>query len=154
MLKHTVTYTNFNDEEVTRDLYFNLTVPELVKVEVGGDGGSLQDSIQKIMAAGDKLALVREFEKIIAGAYGQKSEDGERFEKSKEATDAFMSSAAYDALFTDLIINETTVADFIIGIMPKDLANKLKAQAGKDQDKPTKVPTAFKLPSPPRPPTS
>lgn len=154
MLKHTVTYTNFNDQAVTKDLYFNLTVSEIVKLDARDDGSSLEEAIKKIMDSKNNLALVDEFEKIILGAYGEKSDDGEHFVKNDEIREKFKSSLAYDALFTELIVNENTVADFIIGIMPKDLANKLKSQAGRNQDKPTQIPAAFQMPTPPKAPTS
>lgn len=149
MLKHKITYTNFNDEEVTEDLYFNLAKNELVKMEVGGEDGSLRASIEKIMAAEDKLRLVEEFEKIILGAYGIKSEDGTRFIKTKQLREEFAQSAAYDALFGELITNETTVANFIIGIMPKDMAAMIDKM--NPQDKPMGLPPQPPVPPGPKP---
>ena len=67
------------------------------------------------------------FEKIITGSYGKKSEDGRRFIKSPELTEEFLQSAAYSALFMELISpdSEFTPIDFIKGVLPASIANEI-----------------------------
>lgn len=124
MLKKTITYENFNGEKVTKDLYFNLTKKELIDLQVSKDGG-LDTYIKKITEEEDKKAMIQLLDSIILAAYGQKSEDGERFIKNKELIDAFVSSMAYDALIDELFTVEGASLKFIIGLLPKDITSKI-----------------------------
>lgn len=123
MLKKTITYTDFNGVERTEDFYFNLTKAELVELEVGHQGG-LSDSLQKIVAAEDGGAIIREFKTIILKAYGKRSEDGSRFIKNQQLRDEFETSEAYSVLFVQLVTDADAAAKFVSGIMPQDLMDK------------------------------
>ena len=125
MLKKTITYTDFNDTERTEDFYFNLSKAELTEWELTSKGG-LGNLIEEIINANDNKKIIELFKTIVLKAYGEKSEDGKRFVKSAALREAFEQSAAYDALFMELLTNEKTAADFINGIVPSDLAQKLK----------------------------
>ncbi|TXH16198.1 MAG: hypothetical protein E6R03_05960 [Hyphomicrobiaceae bacterium] len=120
MLKRSVTYTDFNGDEVTEVLYFHLTKPELIEMEVESSGG-LSTMLQRISENGDRKAIVAEFKKIVLTAYGEKSDDGKIFRKSDTIRENFASSAAYSQLFMELATDETSAAEFINGVMPKDL---------------------------------
>lgn len=124
MLKKTVTYENFNGEQVTKDLYFNLTKKELIDLQVSKDGG-LDTYIKKITEEEDKKAMIQLLDSIILAAYGQKSEDGERFIKNKELIDAFVSSMAYDALIDELFTVADASLQFMMGLLPKDITSKI-----------------------------
>lgn len=124
MLKKTVTYENFNGEQVTKDLYFNLTKKELIDLQVSKDGG-LDAYIKKITEEEDKKAMIQLLDSIILEAYGQKSEDGERFIKNKELIDAFVSSMAYDALIDELFTVEGASLQFMMGLLPKDITSQI-----------------------------
>ena len=51
MIKETVKYTNYNGVEVTEDLYFNLTQPELYKLQASPIvGGDFQKAAEKAVA--------------------------------------------------------------------------------------------------------
>lgn len=130
MLKRSVTYTDFNGDEVTEVLYFHLTKPELIEMEVESSGG-LSTMLQRISENGDRKAIVAEFKKIVLTAYGEKSDDGKIFRKSDTIRENFSSSAAYSQLFMELATDETAAAEFINGVMPKDLLT---------QDKPAEPP--------------
>lgn len=139
MLKREITYEDYNGETVTDTFYFNLTKTEIIELEVGYEGG-LEAAIQKIIEAKDNKNLIAEFKKIVLAAYGKKSEDGKRFIKSETLREEFAQTAAYDALFMELATSEDAAANFINGIIPKDLV----------QDKP-QIQT---VELPPPPPTS
>ena len=124
MLKKTVTYENFNGEQVTKDLYFNLTKKELIDLQVSKDGG-LDAYIKKITEEEDKKAMIQLLDSIILAAYGQKSEDGERFIKNKELIDAFVSSMAYDTLIDELFTVEGASLQFMMGLLPKDITSQI-----------------------------
>lgn len=118
MLKETMTYTDFNGIERTEDFYFNLTKTELTKMELTTAGG-LAERIQKIVAAQDAPAIMEVFEDLILKAYGIKSPDGKRFEKSKELSAQFAQTAAYDQLFMKLATDADAAAKFVNGIVPE-----------------------------------
>lgn len=124
MLKREITYEDFDGNQVTDTLYFNLTKSELVSLEAEYDGG-LYASIKRIMAANDQKSLIEEFKKIILISYGQKSEDGKRFIKSDDMRTEFSQSAAYDALFMELATSDTLAAEFMTGIIPRDMAKAI-----------------------------
>ena len=66
------------------------------------------------------------FKDIILSAYGEKSEDGRSFIKKRNGVrlaEEFEQSPAYDALFTELVLDPDKASVFINGIMPKDLIN-------------------------------
>lgn len=120
MLKRPITYTDFDDNVVTEDFYFNLTKSEMIELIVEKDEG-LDEWLKRIVAMEDRRELISEFKRIILLTYGVKSPDGKRFVKSDELRSEFAQTPAYDALFMELATNENAAADFINGVMPKDL---------------------------------
>lgn len=128
MLKRNITYTDFNGEEVTETLYFNLSFPELVELEVEEDDG-FERVIQQIIASGSRKELVRIFKKLILDAYGEKSKDGKTFVKNEEIREKFYQSAAYTALFTELATDDEAAVDFMVGILPADMQAQARNEA-------------------------
>jgi hypothetical protein len=116
LLKKTIKYTDFNDNEVTEDFYFNLSQAEIVELETSHKGG-LTESLQKIIAEEDNKAIVEEFKKIILKAIGKRSPDGRRFIKNQEIRDEFESSKAYSELFMEMLQDEDAAAAFVNGIV-------------------------------------
>jgi len=134
VLSYPIQYKNYNDETVSEVLYFNLSKPELLKLEVDMPGG-LVAYLEKIIKTEDRKALVEQFDRIILMSYGVKSDDGKRFIKNDDVAEAFKQSAAYEQLFMEITNNANAAAAFVSGILPKDLTP--------EQDKP----------NPPVPPT-
>lgn len=149
MLKKEITYTDFNDQEVTETLYFNLTKSELVDLETSVDGG-MEQRLQKIIETEDRNELINMFKKILLLAYGQRSEDGKRFVKNDQLRDEFTQTAAYDAIFVELASNDSAAADFIMGVLPKDLSSVISDPTKPLPTSPAEVaPTAMMPPPPP-----
>lgn len=133
MLKETITYTDFNGNQLTEDKYFNLTKAELMEMEMSVPGG-FAESIQKSVAAQDSVSLMKIFKDLILKSYGEKSADGKRFVKSDELSTAFSQTEAYSELFMKLVTDEKAATNFINGIIPTELiaqANKSIAPAAK-----------------------
>ena len=120
MLKKTITYTNFNDEEVSEDFYFHLSRAEIVELELSEEGG-LSAALQKIIDSKDGKEIIARFKDIILGSYGKRSEDGKYFHKSDEIRREFESSEAYSVLFMELVTNAGEAANFVNGIIPKGM---------------------------------
>lgn len=118
MLKKTITYTDYNDNERTEDFYFNLSKAEITEMELSTTGG-LAEMIQKIVNTQDGPKLVKIFKDLVLAAYGEKSPDGKRFIKSEELREAFSQTEAYSELFMELATNAEAASAFINGIMPK-----------------------------------
>jgi hypothetical protein len=137
VLKKTITYTDFNDEEVSEDFFFHLSKAELVELEMSHEGG-LSEALKNIVAAEDAKSIIGEFKNIILSAYGQRSEDGRRFIKNEQLREEFASSEAYSVLFMELVTDTQAAIDFINGIIPKGLAEEAAqaVQAAEDKQLP------------------
>jgi hypothetical protein len=117
MLKKTINYTDFNNNERTEDFYFNLTKSEVMEMEMSTSGG-FAEKITKIIAAQNVPAIIKIFKDLILDSYGEKSPDGKRFIKNKELTDSFVQTEAYSNLFMELATNVDSATKFINGITP------------------------------------
>lgn len=127
MLKKTIKYMNFNDEEVEEDFYFNLSKADLVKMEVGQKGGGLQEHLKRIVAAEDNgKEIIEEMEAIVKAAYGVKTEDGKRFIKNEQLWEEFKSSEAYSVFFMELVTDSEAAALFVNQVVPQDLQDAVK----------------------------
>lgn len=117
MLKKTITYTDYNGLERTETHYFNLSKAELMEMEFATSGG-MAEMMQRIIDAQDGPTLMKIFKDIILKAYGIKSPDGKRFEKSEEISTAFSQTEAYSELYVELLTNSEKAAEFFNGIVP------------------------------------
>lgn len=122
MLKKTITYTDYDGNERTEDLYFNLSKAELMELEMSVDGG-WAERMQKIVDAKDLPTLSRIFKDIILKSYGEKSADGRRFIKSERLSEAFAQTEAYSELFMELISKEGAAAEFMSKVIPQITEN-------------------------------
>ena len=127
MIKKTITYTDYNGEERKEDFYFNLSKAELMEMELSVNGG-FAEMIQKIVDAKDTPSIMKIFKDLILKAYGEKSDDGKRFMKSEEISQAFAQTEAYSELFMELATDDKAAADFVNGIVPADAAKELAEQ--------------------------
>ena len=127
MLKKTITYTDYNGITRTEDFYFNLTKAEIMEMQLSTNGG-LDVMIKKIIDSQDAPSIIKIFKELILKAYGEKSDDGKRFMKSEEISQAFAQTEAYSELFMELATDDKAAADFVNGIVPADAAKELAAQ--------------------------
>ena len=125
MLKKTITYTDYNGVERTEDFYFNLSKAEIAEMELEIPGG-MAANLKQITEAKDTPSLIKIFKNLILRSYGVKSSDGERFIKNQQVREEFEQSEAYSELFMELATNADSAAEFVNGIIPADLANKVK----------------------------
>lgn len=122
MLKETIKYTDYNEEERTETFWFNLTKSEVTEMEMSINGG-LVEKINKMVELKDGAQIMAMFKDMILKAYGEKSADGRRFVKSEELSLAFSQTPAYDDLFMRLVTDPNAAAAFVNGIIPKDINN-------------------------------
>ncbi len=130
MLKKTIPYKDYNGVERIEDFYFNLSKAEAMEMELSITGG-LTEMIRKIVAAQDTPTIIATFKQIILKAYGEKSPDGRRFIKSEELSKAFSETEAYSILYMELATNANAAAEFVNGIVPKDVDAPAEQQPAK-----------------------
>lgn len=115
-----ITYTDFNGNETTEKLYFNLSQSELIKMNLE-DSGKLKKMIESVQTTQDPGDVFTIVETVILGAYGVKSEDGKRFIKTvngEPLSKEFQETAAYAALFDDLLTDPDKLVAFINNVAP------------------------------------
>ena len=118
-----ITYTDYAGVERTEDFYFNLSKAEIIEKQLGTYGG-YAEMLEKIVAKKDGPLIISTFKKLIMDSYGERSEDGKRFIKSKELSTAFIQTEAYSVLLEELCTDASAGAEFVNGIMPnKPIAN-------------------------------
>lgn len=123
MHKHTVSFEDFNGNPRTKELYFNLSEAELVKMQNNSERG-LDVEMQEAIQSKDSRKLLNFLEMIVHQSYGIKSEDGLEFNKSIAIMSQFENSAYYSPFYMGLFENEGAVAvDFINQVMPARLIN-------------------------------
>lgn len=122
MRKETITYTNYNDMEVTEDFYFNLSRAEVYEMEMTTNGG-LVEMVQNIVKAKDVPAIADIFKNFILKAYGEKSPDGKYFNKidanGRPLSERFAQTEAFSVLYMMLAQDDKKAADFFNDIIPK-----------------------------------
>lgn len=131
MLKKEITYTNFDDEEVTEIHYFNVTHAELIEMDIE-QGGGMKEVLEKISKEQNPVEIMKAFKGFIGKAYGTRLPDG-KFIKSPEISNAFFASEAYSTLLIELMTDADKAAEFMNGLTPKgveETAAKIAAATG------------------------
>ena len=120
MIKKTVKYVDYNGVERVEDFYFNLSKAEVTEMELSVEGG-FSKMLEELVNSKDNVRIVQIFKDMVLKAYGEKSQDGRRFVKSKEISEAFAQTEAYSEIFMELALDEKAAAAFVNGIMPANL---------------------------------
>lgn len=125
MLTKTMTYKDFNGNDVTETFMFNLTTAEIAELELTASGaegiGAFIDAILKSKSYDE---LITFFKRIILKSFGMKSEDGKRFVKSEALSKEFSETNAFSDLFMELISGADAATAFINGIASNALGNQ------------------------------
>lgn len=116
MHKETITYNDLNGVQRTEDFYFDMSKPEIIKMQASAKGG-YDVQLRSVAADLNGAKIMEFFENFITKSYGEKSEDGRRFMKSEEISRSFMETPAYEVLFEKLVTNDQYAADFVNAVM-------------------------------------
>lgn len=130
MQKLTVTYENFDGDNVTEDLYFHLNIKELQEMENWDP--SLTERIAKLTKTEDGKDAFNLMRDIIEVAYGERASDGKRFLKSPEIRNMFTEGLAYDEVIIQFLDGTTDLGKFIEGLLPKKVFELAKKNSKKD----------------------
>lgn len=140
MLKQTVTYTDFNDEQQTETLHFNVSKTELMEhLDLKDDLDAVAEKLQakdgsSILSPDEVREILNLVKRFIRISYGVRSADGKRFSKSEDVWSEFEESAAYDAFLFSLFEDPQRAVDFMTGILPKDLREEVEKHANGDTE--------------------
>lgn len=130
MIKKTITFPDLDGNELTEDFYFHLTKADLARMQlVNIQDGGMEAIINKIVETNDGKTIIELFEQILHQAYGKRSPDGKRFIRTDELSNEFKQTEAYSVLFMELVTNSPAAAEFISGLVPSDLAEKVPQMA-------------------------
>jgi hypothetical protein len=141
LIKWTVRYKDFDDNDVEEDLYFHLKTNELVELEVSIPEG-FEAWVTRVAEQEDKAELFKVFTLFLRKGYGLRSADGRRHIKNDQVLEEFESSLAYEAVFKDILMDTDKLIAFFVGIMPKDLHETATAIAkAQGLDAPPPVPS-------------
>ena len=134
MRKETITYTDYNNVTRTEDFFFNLNEAELTALQYGVDGG-LKEMLERIVKSNDNKQIMACFHELIAKSYGEKSPDGRRFVKSKELSEAFMQTEAYNELMLRFMTDANYSAEFINDVLADVTKRTEERNAKKGENK-------------------
>lgn len=141
MLKKTITFEDYDGNKRTEDHFFNLNKAEVIKLLSMGGDYTLDKLLSKLSSERNTKKIMEIFEDLIHASYGRKSLDGRRFEKSEEIWKEFSETEAYSILFTELVSDAKIAADFINGILPRDMADEIAKIV---KDNPNGIPAEVK----------
>lgn len=120
MVKETVTYKDFDGNERTDSLYFNLTVAEWLKLDASySSKGGIRQFIKSAVDRNDTEAILNLFEKLLLTSYGVKTDDM-RFVKNKELSEQFGYSEGYSTLLIRFLTNTEEGTRFFEKLLPKE----------------------------------
>lgn len=138
MIKRTINYVDFDGNNRTEDAYFNMTRTELMEFSFTMPG-EVADAVDKhdqedpekiatnLMEKMGSSGIFNFVKDLVFKSYGKKSEDGRRFIKSEQMSLEFTQTLAYDEFIIDLFSDDKKATEFINGIIPADLADKISA---------------------------
>lgn len=133
MIKKTVKYTNFDGVEKTRDVYFHLGKADMARIHANT---AFLEEMQAAAERKDTKVLLEKIEYMVRLSYGVRSEDGERFVKTKEVQDDFIHSALYEEFIIQLLTEDNGFPRFIKSVFPPKLIAEVQemVRAGRIED--------------------
>lgn len=120
MFVETITYTDYDGNERKEVCRFSLSEPEIIEMEASYPGG-LVKMLEKIIEEKDQQKILATFKDLLLRAYGEKTPDGRRFAKSKEISEAFSQTGAYEKLYMKMITDTDFAVKFVNEIMPESV---------------------------------
>lgn len=120
MLIKRIGYDTYNGDHLEENFYFNLTKTEAMTLQVSKAGG-FEQYLKNIIDAHSGKEIMDTVRNIILLAYGEKSPDGKHLMKSEEIRRNFECSPAYDVLFTELVLDDKKMSEFVNALLPKDM---------------------------------
>lgn len=140
MLKKTITYKDYDNNERTDTLYFHLNKFEWLELETYTKGG-LIENLENALETNNAKKTIDLLKKIILRAYGEKNPETGEFEKDEDRVIRFSKTEAFSELFYELAYNEEASKAFFMGLIPPEA----RAEAEK-RLKEVEAPSVVKFP--------
>lgn len=122
MIKKDISFEDFDGNRVTETHYFHLSKSELIQMD-GEQEGGLGKVLQQLQDSKDSKEIFRLFTYIIKKSYGRRdANNATRFIKDPQEQKDFLTTMAFEALLSEMLLDGTAAAVFVSGIVPKDLA--------------------------------
>lgn len=133
MIEKTVTYMNLiTGNQVSKTLYFHVYEEELIELLLTEGIDELPTAMRKTVEDENWAGVIKLFKSFIDLGYGERV--GDEFEKDPERTSKFTGTAAYNALFMELMSDEKAATEFFNGLFPAELMGRaqvaVEAQGG------------------------
>ena len=133
MLAKTITYNDYDNNERTETLYFNMNKMELTEFAADLPDDVFKNvsgvkTIQDVANVANKMGskgIIKFIKELVLRSYGVKSEDGRRFIKSKELSEEFSQTIAYDMFMSELMSDDKAASNFVNGLIPASMAGEL-----------------------------
>lgn len=125
MLVKTIEFIDYDGNKRKEDHYFYLNKAEVIKWLTTSGDYTLDKALERVAQERNGKKIMETFEDLIHRAYGRKSLDGRKFEKSEEIWNDFYQTEAYSVLFSEMVTDASKAAAFINGIMPKELREEV-----------------------------
>lgn len=148
MISKEVTYEDYNGKTVKKTFHFNLNKSDAMEFKYRKDGSDIVDVISRIMADENIRGILDILKELARSSVGRKVEtDGEvRFIKDDEARSQLFDTDAYSELMFELLDKEENAANFITGMLPKDMVKNMEEITdGKDMKNMSKDEIAKKM---------
>lgn len=107
-----IEYVDFNGIERKERFYFHLSTPEVVRIQAGLGGITMEDYVELLVERQDIEKMIAFIEKMVLTSYGVKSDDGKSFIKNEQITQEFEYSTAYAELFEELLTDPQFAQEF------------------------------------------
>lgn len=135
MFKKRITYTDFLGQERTEDHYFHLSKAEVVDWLMTDGDYTLDKLLERLSMEHDAKKIMAIFDDLLSRSYGRVSLDGRRFERGDgKYWSEFKETEAYSILFMELISDANKAAEFVNGIVPKDIADEMEKVLAENKD--------------------
>ena len=132
MIKREIQYKNFDNEEVTRTLWFHLTESQIL------DNLDLEEKLQTIVkivqkegepTLKEKQFILQVIKRFIRISYGERDpQDPDYFNQSENVSERFMNTAAYNAFLLSLFDPPENAMEFLTHILPDGLRARAQEQ--------------------------
>lgn len=135
MIKKTVNYVDFDGNQVSEELHFNMMQTEALEfgmelpdevIKTVGDPTSVDvnaASLELVKTLGGK-GIYSFIKKLVLMSYGVRKDKA--FIKNDQIREEFEHSLAFDTFFMELMSSDEAAAEFVNGVLPATLADKVQ----------------------------
>lgn len=149
MLKQVVTYTDFNDQQQTKELYFHISkarvLDNLVLIEEFQTLANGLSGPERELTTEEKQNIIRLVKAFMKLSYGVRSADGQSFRQRDELWEEFADSAAYDEFLVSLFLTPAKSMEFVMGVIPPEFRSQVAEQIQEQTAETEKVQPDFPL---------